>query len=70
MSHIGHLQTCLWVQRERGNLIAGEMWLILLSLFRAIRWRNTLKLTAVPKCSLQTEHCRNCREEDWIRYTS
>lgn len=60
---IGHL-------RERGNLITGGMLLILLSFYRATWWRNTLKLTAVPKCSLQTEHCRSCAKEDWIRYCS
>lgn len=69
VSHICHLQTCFCVQRKRGNLIAGGVWLILLSLFRATWWRNTLKLTVVPKCSLQTERCRSCRKEDWIRYT-
>lgn len=69
MSYICHLHTCFCVQRKRGNLIAGGVWLILLSLFRATWWRNTLKLTVVPKCSLQTEHCRSCRKEDWIRYT-
>lgn len=64
MSQIGHLQMCLWVQRERGNLVAEGVWLILTSLFRATWWRNTLKLTVVPKSSLQTEHCRSCGEED------